>query len=299
VTDQEQLQWEARYGPPAAAAAFAAGVLLLAGTFVLQSIIKDRPALKPLPDFLVSINQHPGTMRASAILLALSALCLIPVFYVLFRATRHRLPQFPRWFLYLILLGPLMYAVSQVLGAIDRIDVAQTFVDKSSNLKHCPAIAGEAGRKCADDLLRHDVNPIVAGLSFAGSLATAFLFVMLPLRARRAGLMSQFMSILGVVAGVLMVLRLAPLLPETLQAFWLGAVGALFLGRWPGGRGPAWETGHADPWPSAAQRRGLVPAGDAGDARAPSADNGAGASEPADGEPVPQRPSSRKRRRKR
>jgi hypothetical protein len=302
VSNQEQLQWEARVGRPAAAAAFAAGVLLLAGTFALQSIIKDRASLKPLPDFLVSINENPGTMRASSILLALSALCLIPVFYVLFRATRHRLPQFPRWFLYLILLGPLMYAVSQVLGAIDRIDVAQTFVDKSSHIKHCPAVAGEAGRKCADELLRHDVSPVVAGLSFAGSLATAFLFVMLPLRARRAGLMSQFMSILGIVAGVLMVLRLAPLLPETLQAFWLGAVGALFLGRWPGGRGPAWETGEADPWPGAAERRGLVPAGDGG-APAAATDNGAGgaAAEPADAEaePGPQRPSSRKRRRKR
>jgi hypothetical protein len=31
----------------------------------------------------------------------------------------------------------------------------------------------------------------------------------------------------------------------------------LFLGRWPGaaGRGPAWETGEAIPWPSAAERR--------------------------------------------
>jgi hypothetical protein len=242
-------------------------------------------------------------MLASSILLALSALCVIPVFYVLFQATRHRLPAFPRWFLYLILIGPVMYAAAQVLGAVDRIDVAQTFVDKSSHVgKYCPAVAGEVGRKCADDLLRHDVNPIVAGLSFAGSLATAFLFVMLPLRARRAGLMSQFMTILGVVAGVLMVLRLAPLLPETLQAFWLGAVGALLLGRWPGGRGSAWETAQPDPWPSAAGRRGLIPAGDAGGGE-PS-DNGAGevaepvGADPAGGDPAPQRPSSRKRRRK-
>ena len=62
------------------------------------------------------------------------------------------------------------------------------------------------------------------GLSLAGSVATAFLFVMLPLRARRAGLMSQFMAILGVVAGALMVLKLMPLIPEIIQAFWLAAL---------------------------------------------------------------------------
>jgi hypothetical protein len=91
-----------------------------------------------------------------------------------------------------------------------------------------------------------------------------------------------------------------PVVPEIIQAFWLGAVGALYLGNWPGGRGPAWETGHADPWPTAAERRGLVPAGDAdgggaGDSGTASG-NGAAAEPP---EPVPQRPSSRKRRRKR
>jgi hypothetical protein len=308
VSDQDQLQWEARFGRPAAVAAFAAGLLLLAGTFVLQSIFKDRAGVKPLPDFLLSVNDKPSALLVSSILLGLSALCLIGVFYYLFRATLHRLPQFPRWFLYLILVGPVFYAISQVIGAIDRADVAQTFADRTSHLgDFCPAIQGKPGDECANDLLKHDVNPLGVGLSLAGSVATAFLFVMLPLRARRAGLMSQFMAILGVVAGALMVLKLMPLVPEIIQAFWLGAVGALYLGSWPGGRGPAWETGESDPWPSAAQRRGMVPAGGDGggsDAGASAAGNGASAGngaggEPAEPEPAPQRPSSRKRRRKR
>jgi len=110
--------------------------------------------------------------------------------------------------------------------------------------------------------------------------------------------------ILGVIAGALMVLQLMPLVPEVTRAFWLGAVGALFLGSWPGGRGPAWETGHPDPWPSAADRRGLVPAGGAAEEAAGGANGAKGANgaspstTPAEPEPVPQRPSSRKRRRK-
>ena len=294
MSDQDQLQWEARAGRPAAVAAFAAGVLLLAGTFVLQSIFEDRPKVDSLPDFLLSVNDKPSTLIVSSILLAVSALCLIPVFYYLFRATLHRLPTFPRWFVYLILIGPIFYAASQVLGAVDRVDVAQTFADRASDVgKFCPAIEGKAGKECATDLLQDNVNPAGIGLSLAGTIATAFMFVMLPLRARRAGLMSQFMGILGVVAGALIVLKITPLVPEIIQAFWLGAMGALFLGNWPGGRGPAWETGTAEPWPGAAERRGLVPAG-GGEAST----NGAPPETP-EPEPVPQRPSSRKRRKKR
>jgi hypothetical protein len=293
VSDQEQLQWEARFGRLTAVAAFAAGFLLLAGTFALQSIIEDRKGVEPLPDFLLSIDKSPGTMLVSQVLLAVSALCLIPVFAYLFRAVVHRLPVMPRWFIYLILIGPVFYALSLVLGAIDRVDVAHQFADRSSDVgKFCPAIVGNNGDECAHDLVADDVNAIAVGLSLAGSVATAFLFVMLPLRARRAGLMSQFMAVLGVIAGALMVLRLMPLVPEITQAFWLGAVGALFLGSWPGGRGPAWETGQPDPWPSAQERRGLVPAG------GPSDNGKSDAVSPPEPEPTPQRPSSRKRRRK-
>jgi hypothetical protein len=298
VSKQDQLQWEARFGRPAALAAFGAGLFLMGGTVALQSIFEDRERVEPLPDFLLSINESPGTLLISASLQAASALLLIGVFYYLFRATTNRVPTIPSWFVYLIFMGPVFYAISQVIGAIDRIDVAELFADQSSNLEECPAIRGQIGEDCADALLSDDVNPVSVALGLAGSVATAFLFVMLPLRARRAGLMSQFMAILGVIAGVLMVLRLMPLVPEIVQAFWLGAMGALLLGNWPGGRGPAWETGEPDPWPSAAQRRGLVPTGDdseeAAPAEAPRTD-----AEPTEPEPAPVRPSSRKRKRRR
>ena len=299
MSDQEQLDWEARFGRPAAVAAFAAGILLLAGTFITLSSYKDRAHISRVADSLLSVDENPGTFVASSVLQALSALCLIGVFYYLFRATSHRLPQFPKWFLYVILVGPVLYAISQVLGSIDRTDVAQTFVDQTSQVgKFCPAIRGHAGDECANDLLKDQLSPVLIGLSLAGLVGTAFLFVMLPLRARRAGLMSQFMGVLGVIAGALMVLQLAPLVPQIVQAFWLGAMGALFLGSWPGGRGAAWETAEAEPWPTAAQRRGLVPAGGADGGGGGPSGNGAVA-EPIEPEPVPQRPSSRKRRRKR
>ncbi len=297
----DQLQWEARFARPAAFAAFGAGLFLMGGTIALQSIFEDRARIEPLPDFLLSINESPGTLLTSATLQALSALLLIGVFYYLFQATIARAPAIPRWLVYLVFIGPIFYAISQVLGAIDRVDVAEVFAEQSSNLDECPQIRGQAGEDCADALLRDDVNPISVALGLAGSVATAFLFVMLPLRARRVGLMSQFMAVLGVIAGVLMVLRLMPLVPEIIEAFWLGALGALVLGNWPGGRGPAWETGEADPWPCAAQRRGLATAAD--DEPEPEPPPEPETAETADAEPgepeqAPSRRSSRKRRRR-
>jgi hypothetical protein len=297
VTNEEQLQWEARMGRPAAFAAFGAGILLMVGTFLLLSIPEDRPGIEPNADFLLSVNESPSPLYAASAIQAVTGLLLIPVFYYLFRATSARIPGIPRWFVYFIVLGPLMYAAAQPFSATTQIDVAEKFAerdysfpdeDADSDLRNCPAIRGELGEDCAVELRREEASAAGQILGFGGTVALAFLFVMLPLRARRAGLLSPFMGILGVIAGVLFVLPL-PGVPVFLQAFWLGAIGALYLGNWPGGRGPAWETGNADPWPTAAERRGgLAPA----EPDAPE--------EPATAEPeaVPERPASRKRKRK-
>jgi hypothetical protein len=306
VNTEQQLQWEARFGRPAALAAFAAAVLLLAGMVILQSMLEDRPRVEPIADFLLSVNDSPSSLVIQSIVQALAALCLIAVFYYLFRATVHRVPRMPRWFVYLIVAGPLLYAISQVAGAVERVDVAEMFADRNYTLddpdperlaEQCPAIRGELGEDCAQELLQQEANLGAALPSLIGSVLVAFMYVMLPLRARRAGLVSAFMSILGVIVGVLLVLQLAPPLPVVLQAFWLGAIGVLYLGNWPGGRGPAWESGEPDPWPSVAERRGLGPAreDDGGSEEA----GGNGAPPPApEPEAVPERPSSRKRKRK-
>ena len=131
-------------------------------------------------------------------------------------------------------------------------------------------------------------------------MGVAFLFVMLPLRARRVGLLTPFMGILGAIAGALIVFQLAGV-SAIVQAFWLGALGLVFLGRWPGGRGPAWETGEAQPWRTARRRQAQL----RGDRRPPPADAPPADPSPdaapgtADPEPVPDRPPSRKRRKKR
>ena len=293
MSKQDQLEWEARWARPAAAAAFVAALLLLAQVILLQTVVEDRAGIEPIPDFLLSVDENPAMLLGARGAQALASLLLIGVFLYLFRAVQARAGGVPNWFIYMIVAGPALYAVGLILGAVGQVDVASDFAGGEP-------IRGNAGDDRADRLLEDNANAGVFALNFAGSIATAFLFVMLPLRARRVGLLSPFIGILGVVTGALLVLQIVPLVPVIIEAFWLGAIGALYLGNWPGGRGPAWETGEAEPWPTAAQRRGLEPQ--------PGAEQEQSGSllgppetkepEPSEPEPVPERPSSRKRRRK-
>ena len=291
MNKQDQLEWEARWARPAAAAAILAALLLITHVVLFQTLAEDRPGVEPLPDSLLSTDESPGTLLGAGVAQALAMLLLIGVFLYLFRAIRAREGQIPSWFVYLVVAGPVLYAIGLVLGPLDRIDVAEQFADGMPT-------EGERGEERAENLLEDSVDIGVFIPSFAGQLATAFLFVMLPLRARRVGLLSPFMGILGVVTGALLVLQILGLVSFIIAAFWLGAVGALYLGLWPGGRGPAWESGEPEPWPTQAQRRGLAPPPEGGDGRGESLLEPPGPDQP-EPEPVPERPSSRKRRRRR
>jgi uncharacterized membrane protein YhdT len=280
VNREEQLQWEARWARPAAIAAVLAGAMLLVSATLFFP--KDRKGIERNPDLLLSIHEQSGSYLASAVLSALAGLLLTVVFLYLFRATLARGGGVPSWFIYLVIGAPILFAVSTVLGAFEAIDLGDDFAGGEP-------IRGSAGADRARDLGGSSA-PLVA-LATAGTVGVAFLFVMLPLRARRVGLLTPFMGILGVLAGALVVFQLTGI-SSVIQAFWLGALGMLFLGRWPGGRGPAWESGLPEPWPSAAQRRGLAPM--PGQEEEPKLDP-----TPPEPEPVPERPASRKRRRKR
>jgi hypothetical protein len=250
---------------------------------------KDRKGIEATPDFLLSIDEDSGAYLTSAVLSALASLLLAAVFLYLFRATLARGGGVPQWFVYLVIGAPLLYTVSKVAYAFDAVDIADKFASGEP-------IRGQAGADRATKLA--DASPVLLAIQVAGGVGVAFLFVMLPLRARRVGLLTPFMSILGVIAGALIVLPLGGI-SSVIQAFWLGALGALLLGFWPGGRGPAWESGTAEPWPSAAQRRGLVPMSGEDEQGEPDRKPAELDPTPPEPEPVPERPTSRKRRRKR
>jgi len=130
-------------------------------------------------------------------------------------------------------------------------------------------------------------------LEFTSHFAIAFAFVIIPLNAMRAGLLTRFIGVLGIISGVIFVFaQLSPL--PIVQAFWLVALGVMFSGRGPNQLPPAWEAGVAIPWPSQQELREARQ-----NASAPAAvPAAAGAPAPA----IPAEPSpnaSKKRKRKR
>jgi hypothetical protein len=310
--DAAQLSWEKRFAPWAAGAALGAVVLQVAGFVAGISANKGAPGRSdplPIQRTLENFHAHANALLASQVIQSVANFFAAGVLYYLFRATRHRRKELPAMVQWLLAIGPVLLLIAVVFYWSGTKDAADKFAnpvtvahvnakkptkdERKDAVKFCKkqseancvqrrATLEAKAKKLSDD----NRSPLTAAAGFGGTLSFAFAYVIIALNAMRAGLLSRFMGILGIIVGAMMVL---PILPSpVVQIFWLGALGLLFLGRWAGGRGPAWETGKAEPWPVPEGRGGLF-------APRPQPEP---EPEPAP-EPAPvNRPASRKRRRK-
>jgi hypothetical protein len=300
---EETLAWEAEQAPRAGIAAIVAGLCTLGGGLAAAAVYRDFPRV-PLvnalrdalgeklpsgtglktPQILFYDDKMVPLILVSIVLAIGAAAIALPLLY-LYRATAARRPQLPRIALYAALLGPVLLALSELL--------LQGVVSK---LAHDFANSADHSSTAAHDALRSPLLVAAQVMRQLAVLALGLAFVMVSLNAMRVGLLSRFMGILGIIVGVLFVIPVGSQLP-IVQSFWLVAIGMLFLGRWPSGSPPAWETGRAEPWPSqqevreARQRQAKGP----GAVAAPPDPDGADESGPA-GEA---HPASKKRKRKR
>jgi hypothetical protein len=277
-------------GRPAAAAAFGAVALQVVSFGLQLPALKDAPGSDD-PDryrqTLINYQENAGAIFASSLLQALGSLLAAGVLLYLFRATRRRRRELPGLVRWLILLAPALLLVAAVMNNLDLRDISDRFTqsgaqtvlrapptaaDRAAAEKRCQRERGRTpGRQCvsrqaravkiaredrrAKRLLENERSVVGSALGFGGTIALAFSYVMISLNAMRAGLLSRFLGVLGIIVGMLVVLPLLPSAVPVIQIFWLGAVGVLILGRWPAGRGPAWESGEAQPWPTAADLR--------------------------------------------
>ena len=258
---EEQLAWEAKQKPRAAVAAALGGALTLLSGIYTVTAFRDVPqanfilalenATKPGPigptqslriPFYQYYLDHIGQFVLAAVLLALGVLGTGAALALLAYATRFRRAQFPRVAVYLPAVGAVLSALGGVLNAIGTKSTLDKLVDGSRTVD---AVHG-FGAGTID----------LAGqlMSFVGHLALAAAFIMVCLNAMRAGLLTRFMGVLGILCGVLLIL---PLLqgPQVVQSFWLFALAALLAGYWRGGVPEAWRTGKEEPWPSGAELR--------------------------------------------
>jgi hypothetical protein len=142
--------------------------------------------------------------------------------------------------------GPILFGIA---GAIGPFVIKHFAAEFAAGANHT--------NQHAKDLVSGGSAEMLNILTPVAGLALVFGMVMSNINAIRTGLLSTFAGIIGVIAGVLYLLPLGP--PQLLLFFWLLSAGAILLDRWPGGRGPAWASGQAVKWPSAAERRGVAP----------------------------------------
>jgi hypothetical protein len=289
----------------AATASIVAGAATLAGgiatTIVNGQLPKDSedvvtllPALgdaisgKEIPQGILAqqvdwIGDHVVAQSVGGILIALAALVmLIPLRY-LYVAIANRNPQLGRGGIVATVAGCLLSGVGFLVYTIAFAIAAKDFTDQ--------AVQTSGAARDAISTSAIQAATIIYQL---GRFGLALALVILSLNAMRVGLLTRFFGILGIISGVLLVLPIDQ--PGIVRSFFFIALGLMFLGRWMGGRPPAWDAGVAMPWPSQQElrerrereRRGedpdTVPAQDPTDPR---------------DEPAARHPRSRKRRKRR
>jgi hypothetical protein len=256
---QEQLSWEARQRPRAAAAAILGGVLTLAANIwsqvgfngsphagfleSLQNVARPGPvggATSVRTQAFQFFHDHAVPAIGTSVVLGIGLVGLGWAASFLAVATRARRAETPRLATYLPLVGGVLQGVAAVLRSIATSSSVATFLDGPHTVDRAADVSGNS------------ILVASAFIGFAGQLTLAAGLILICLNAMRSGLLTRFMGVIGLLVGLLQIVPFS--VQPIVQAFWLIALGALFLGFWPGpGVPPAWRTGKAEPWPSQAE----------------------------------------------
>jgi hypothetical protein len=281
--------------------AFAGGVLYLLSGIIISETLKgapsvgllqgiepalsgvSNPAVSPRAAEVKFISHHTLPLIAGSVLAGIAIGALTLVLLLLVDATRFRRPE--SWSLTrpLVLFGGIAVAVVSIGHQILSAILTHHFVVGHDFSGHAVELALTKGT--ANEL--SDYFDLVAGLALATGMIATMVGTM------RVGLLTRWVGALGIFTGVLIFLPIGGATLEVVPAFWMVAMGMLYAERWPGGDPPAWTSGQARPWPTRADQRATVKAGEGGALAVAGADVGPAPSQPVSGG------SSRKRRRKR
>ena len=227
-----------------AAAAAGLSVLLFVGGSLLGRGVGRQPPRAP--GDLTPIARQPAEFIAPAIAGGLAVALVGFALFFLYRATRHRRPDLPRAALWLLAFGAVVGGITLIAQRVDIVGVARDLT-----------ALGPGGRQRLQGVLRERTTlQVILGLNLGAYLALGLSMILVCVSAMRAGLLSRLHGFLGVAGAVSFVLPFRLL--QVVLLLWLASLVALFLDRWPGGRGPAWEAGEAKPWPTMAERNAEI-----------------------------------------
>jgi hypothetical protein len=256
---QQQLDWEARHRFRAAFAAGISGAAILAGQVLEQVLNAGAPSLPVLDayeklaapgsvldqksaqvPYAAYLQDHAVELIASRVVTAIGYFALAYALTFLAAAIRARRPQFAKWAFYLPVVSAVLFGVAWIAGGVGRLSDADQVINGNGTIGSVQDL-GQAG-----------VSELAGVLLTPAALALTVAIVLISLNGMRTGLLTRFMGALGMVVGIFQIVQVGSTVP-LVQTFWLGGLAVLFAGRRPGGYPPAWRTGRAEPWPSAAQ----------------------------------------------
>jgi MFS family permease len=260
TTADETLADEQRVRTRAAVAAVAAGLLTIGGGVATALVNGDKPTVPVLGALREHFAAEPPKVGLkarqviwyadngikvilAALLLSLAAGAIGFALATFYRFVKARRPELPRGIVTAAIAGAVLVAVAGMVQSIGLTVQASSFKD-----------AANQSSAVARDALASPTILAAGLLQLVGVFALGLAFVLLALNGMRVGLLTRFMGVLGIIVGVLFIVPIGSPLP-IVQSFWLVALGALFLGRWPSGMPPAWVTGEAQPWPSQQELR--------------------------------------------
>jgi hypothetical protein len=256
----EVLEWERRFRDPAAVAAFTAVVFYIVSVLIEQGSGLRTSGLKSVQ--LVSLHEHSGALLFASIIRAVGlALISLPFFY-LFEAAKARNPKVRPAMVSFAFLGPVLMAAQSVLAWIASQQISSDFVSRLSGSPH--------PEQLAETLINNSsTSKVASGLLIPAVLGMMVALIYICFHAMRVGLLTRFTGSLGIALGAAMIL----IFPVALLAImlWLVFVGLLFIGRSPGGRPPAWDSGEAVPWPTPGEKAAASLAASEGEPTKPSA----------------------------
>lgn len=236
------VAYETRARPRQAVVAGLGGILLLVAAGM--QAVGPQTKVDELTVQLIVTNKRAALEVAGAAVNALGLIGLAWTLSFLFGASRARKPEMSQGTMITVVAGAALAAIGGIAYGIAITIKAHDFVSH-----------GAQTYLQANSLLK---SPLIAGLQYAGligSLLVAVAFVLVTLNAMRVGLITRFLGYLGMTAAAASLLLIGSAPALLIEVFWLLAVAYLFAGRWQGGDPPAWRTGRAEPWPSAAEVR--------------------------------------------
>jgi len=238
MATEELVQAERRERPRMAIVAGVASVFTLLGGLVGRVAAGAPP--DNLPAAMLFYHENQASLYVTAACSVIGAIAIAFVLDFLYRATRARNPDVPWQIRPLPFVGGFGVAIFTLASQIALGVNVEHFATQGSQTYEEARKAIEAG-----------VPPL---FGVVVQLALALAIVLISVNAMRVGLLTRFLGYLGVISGALFVLMLVPI--PIVQVYWLAALAILFVGRSVSGAiPPAWQSGEAMPWPSAAEMR--------------------------------------------